>query len=373
MKSDIIPPAFFPLLQAGLWEKDISLLPFGDVDFRAIYHLANQQTVVGLLAAGLDHVADIRLPDDTIVPFAGDAIDSERRNQAMNRFLRQLFTVFRNNGVHAILLRGQGVAQCYERPLWRGIGDIDLLLGPDDYRRAAKNLATRASSVSGEDHGRLHIALTFNPWVVELHGTLSLPLFPRVNKALRHIQDDLLRKDHVRLWDNDGVPIPLPAPDDDILVVFSHILGHFFNEGVGLRQVCDWCRLLYTHRDTLDRSLLRRRLTSMRLMSEWKTFSAFAVGSLAMPPDAMPFYSPDRKWERKASRLRSLILMYGNFGHNRDMGYMATAPFLKKKAISLHWMTLTSLRQLAIFPLDSLLAWFSKMAAAIVKALRLIR
>ena len=40
------------------------------------------------------------------------------------------------------------------------------------------------------------------------------------------------------------VQVFLPAPDCDVVFLFTHILHHFFFEGIGLRQFCDLCRFL---------------------------------------------------------------------------------------------------------------------------------
>lgn len=52
--------AFFALLRAGIWEKEVWLLEYGNVDFPEIYDLATGQSVVGLLVAGLGHVHDVK-------------------------------------------------------------------------------------------------------------------------------------------------------------------------------------------------------------------------------------------------------------------------------------------------------------------------
>ena len=48
--------AFFALVRAGLWEKEVRLLPYGEVDYSEVMRLAQEQAVVGLVAAGLGHV-----------------------------------------------------------------------------------------------------------------------------------------------------------------------------------------------------------------------------------------------------------------------------------------------------------------------------
>lgn len=372
-KPSVITSAFFALLNAGLWEKEVDLGSYGTVDYRAIYSLACQQQVVGLVAAGLSHLAGNRPSKADIAPFAGDTFRLEQRNSDMNAFIAKLFSVFRKNNVPAILVKGQGIAQCYERPLWRACGDIDILLDEEHYFDAKTNMMKKASLVTEEDDSRLHVALVMNSWVVELHGSLFHKFFPRLNTTLADLQSRLHQQRRVRLWNNDGVDIALPDPDLDVVFVFSHILEHFFEKGVGLRQICDWCRLLYTHRDTVDTHLLEQRLRQMDIVSEWKAFAAFAVLYLDMPAGFMPLYSPASRWARKAHRILRYVLKYGNFGHNRDTTYIFNASFLKKKAISFRDMVGETVAQLRIFPKDTLTILRHKMADSISRAMRGVR
>jgi len=50
-------------------------------------------------------------------------------------------------GVETLLVKGQGIAQCYERPLWRASGDIDLLVDADKYESAKSVVLPWADSV----------------------------------------------------------------------------------------------------------------------------------------------------------------------------------------------------------------------------------
>ena len=51
----------FKLVRAGLWEQDITLQNDIQLDFEEIFMLAESQSVIGLVAAGLDHVTNIKL------------------------------------------------------------------------------------------------------------------------------------------------------------------------------------------------------------------------------------------------------------------------------------------------------------------------
>lgn len=124
--------AFFALLR-GLWEKEVRLAPYGEIDFSAVLDLAEEQSVVGLLAAGIEHVVDGKPQKKNVLQFIGRTVQLEQRNQAMNYFIGVLVEKMREAGIYTVLVKGQGVAQCYERPLWRSCGDVDFFLDDENY------------------------------------------------------------------------------------------------------------------------------------------------------------------------------------------------------------------------------------------------
>ena len=269
--------AFFALVRAGLWEKEVRLAPYGEIDYAEVLRMAEVQSVVGLVAAGIEHIVDVRPQKKDVLQFIGRVTQVEQQNTAMNYFIGVMMDKMREAGIYSVLVKGQGVAQCYERPLWRACGDVDLLLDAENYERAKAFLIPLASNVETEFTHFKHLGMTIDPWVVELHGTMHSRLSRRIDAELDWIQEECLRDGKVRAWRDGETDVFLPAPDEDVIFVFTHILHHFFLEGIGLRQICDWCRLLWTYRDSLDYELLESRIRKAGLMSEWKAFAAFAV------------------------------------------------------------------------------------------------
>lgn len=351
-KNEII--AFLALVRAGLWESEVRLSSFEGVDQARVHRLAQAQSVVGLVAAGLEHVQDVKVPQNVALSFASITLQIEHRNKAMNEFVAKLMRQLSDDGVNALLVKGQGIAQCYERPLWRASGDIDLLLSAEDYERAKKLLMPRACVVEQEFSTMKHVGLALEEgFLVELHGTLHTRLSARVDRLVDSVQDDVLSNGNVRVWRNGDTDVFIPSPDNDVIFLFTHILHHFYVEGIGLRQICDWCRFLWTYRERLDRGLLERRLRSVDLMSEWLAFAAMAVDLLGMPAEAMPLYCSSRRWSRKGERILAFVLECGNFGRNRK-GYAAPAKsYVGRKARSL-WRKVRDFgRHMRLFPLDS--------------------
>ena len=362
MKQDRSIDAFLTLVKAGLWENE-SVRPWSEdqgpdtVNWDKVFRLAEEQSVTGLVAAGIDwlkvHEPGFKVSQKVSLQFIGATLQMEQRNRAMNEFLAKLVEKLRNAGVYALLVKGQGIAQCYERPLWRASGDVDLFLSDENYGKAKAFLLPLGELEEPEESAKMHLSLKIGTWIVELHGTLRGGLSARVDRTLDEVKNDVFYGGCVRSWMNGRIQIFMPDVNCDVVYVFSHILQHFFKGGIGLRQICDWCRLLWTYRDAIDKSYLETRLKSMRLMSEWHAFAALAVDCLGMPADALPMYSPDARWKRKASRMMTFILEVGNFGHNRDLTYMDKYPYVVRKAVSAWRRGKDLFRHARIFPLDS--------------------
>lgn len=346
--------AFLELVRAGLWDTEVQLAQYREVNLNNIFDMASEQSVVGLVAAGLEHVADIKVSKEELLQFIGQAIHIEQRNIAMNAFVATLIERLRNADIYSILLKGQGIAQCFDKPLWRACGDVDLLLDEVNYEKAKLFLLPLASECDVEEKYGKHIGLTIDGWSIELHGTQHCELSWRTDRVIDKTQEAVLVGGNVRTWMNGNTIVYLPAPNEDVFFVFTHFIKHFFKEGVGLRQICDWCRLLYVYRESIDNKLLETRLKKSRLMTEWKVFAAFAVDKLGMPEYAMPFYSSKARWGRKAEQVMAFVMEVGNFGHNKDMSYFRKYPYLIRKAISFYRRSGSLIHHAGIFPFDSI-------------------
>ncbi|MBO4570528.1 MAG: nucleotidyltransferase family protein [Bacteroidales bacterium] len=346
--------AFLALLRSGLWEQGVRLKQFEQIDFSVIYDLAEEQSVVGLVAAGLEHIEDGKRAKQEVLPFMKKVIAIENRNSAMNDFIGMMIDKMREQKIYALLVKGQGIAQCYERPQWRSSGDVDFLLDSSNYERAKDFMFPLANAVEVEDIGKKHIGMTIESWSVELHGTLRNGLTRRANRVIDRVQYDMFCNGDVQMWRNGNTDIPMPGTDSNVVFIFSHILQHFFHGGIGLRQLCDWSRLLWNSRTKIDKELLKSRLQKMRLMTEWKSFGAFAVKYLGLATDAMPFYDCSRYYKRKSDKILSIILEKGNFGQNVDNSYMANATPLKRKFITIWRQLKESMTFFRLFPLDTL-------------------
>lgn len=364
MNSEV--DAFFELLRAGLWgngNPDIRI--DGATDWQEVYQLAQEQSVQGLVLQGIEWFKshnlnpdrDLNIPKVLLLQWIGEVQAIEQRNKEMNAFIADLIEKLRKNDIYTILVKGQGIAQCYVRPQWRPCGDVDLLLSDNNLCAAKSYLSPLASHVDKEEPYEQHTAMTIDSWMVELHGSLRTGVTSKIDKGIEDLQHSVFYGGNVRSWLNGNTQVFLPSADTDVLLIFTHILKHFFRNGIGLRQICDWCRLLWTFKDSLNRDLLESRIQKMGIMTEWKAFANLAVNHLGMPVEAMPLYSDDKKWGRKTDNILDYIFEVGNFGHNRNNSYSNKYPPIIRKLISFGRHNRDSVRYFPIFPLDTVKSW----------------
>ena len=51
----------------------------------------------------------------------------------MNLFIETIVKQLLDVGIYPLLVKGQGVAQCYGRPRWRAEGDVDFVINRERF------------------------------------------------------------------------------------------------------------------------------------------------------------------------------------------------------------------------------------------------
>ena len=322
---------FLELVKAGLWgngNPDIRI--DGTMDWQEVYRLATEQSVLGLVLEGLEH-SDVKPPQVLLLQWIGEVQMIEQRNKAMNAFVAEAIGALREKDIYALLVKGQGIAQCYEKPLWRPSGDIDFFLSKDNYGKAVvffKN--TYSNNKDGGQYSQEYAFYT-DQWMIEVHGSLRTCLSSKIDKEVDTVQKSVFNGRNVRSWDNNGTLVFLPAPTEDVFLVFTHFIKHFYKEGMFLRQVCDWCRLLRTYRESLNYENLELWINKAGLKKEWKAFYNLASRYLGMQDLDSHLMVHDSRFDDKTDRLMEFIL--GGYSGSKVKDTMQIAKIFPWKAL----------------------------------------
>lgn len=343
---------FLSLLRAGLWGKAVDERLFQDgVDWPAILSLAREQTVVGVLSDGIGSLPlSMRPPTSMVRDLQKELIRIRHGHTVLNHVLKEVYGELSYAGIRPVLLKGQGVAQNYLYPEQRQCGDIDLYVGVRYYDLACKILSGCGGieNVTIDKHPS-HRQFCYGGVNVEIHRKACCLTIPRIDKRLQAISDIYLREEACSSEKLQGTDIILPPVNFDALFLFLHFVRHFIQEGVGLRQVCDWTLYLHAHVGDIDRERLLCEVDLLGMRRFWEIFGCIAVYYLGLPPEEFPGFFKERK--KLSQYLLSLIFKSGNFGqctYFRSQSFRPKGYYLGK----LHGMKQRFRCWLSVFPLN---------------------
>ena len=349
---------FLALLRAGLWDTPADAELFsGDIHWEMIFAQATRQTVQGLVAKAASTLPPEVQPPATVLSKARSIVAATIRSHALlNRTLGEAVTMFRQNGIRPVLLKGQGVATNYTEPTLRMCGDIDLYIGQSDYHKACRLAHQWGETGEESTESDKHYHFRHEGVTVELHRIAERLYLPRQDARFqrwtrRHLHGNSLRSVVI-----EGIAVSLPPVNFDALYIFNHAWHHLSaGGGIGWRQLCDWVRYLHTFRHEIDRAALECDLRSFGLWYPWKVFGSIAVDVLRLPREEYPFYTD--RYARQAATVIGMIEEGGNFGFFDPARTERPAGYIAGKLHSLGRMNRHYAKLFALFPGEAAAAY----------------
>ena len=309
-----IHKAFFSLLQSGLWDYEYmenSIFPLTEAEWKILYRLSREQTVTGLIFAGIQKLPEKVQPKENILVRWIATIDAiERSNLKMNSVLAELSKMFKKAGINPVLLKGQGLASLYKEPLLRECGDIDFYFPTERDFLGAKNCIHR-EGIRTENKADGSMSYFWKGVKIEHHKRM-FDLF--TSRSIRYSKELETRYGvrSITICGNNYVQIDIPHPVLNIIQQSTHILKHAFGLGIGLRQFCDLAISYYRWYGELAGDDIRAICSKLGL-DRWSSLQySFLAKYINLPGQYMPYHevkvSPDV--------LYAIVWNGGNFGQN---------------------------------------------------------
>lgn len=352
-----IKELFFRLLRSSLMGTD-----FGDEedkvsrqDLLKAIRIAKVQAVLGLVSnevLGNEKLSNLLREEDK-AKLKYFVMNNLSVSQMLNNTLVSIVLELRKHGIDPVLLKGQGIAKYYPIPELRQCGDIDIYVGQENFAKTCEVIGAMSTP---EDHqgdipSLKHFHTRIGSAFIEIHRYTDVYFQRWRDRFYQKVSDRGMSTDLVPL-EFGGVSVMSPSLNFNVFFIFNHFWHHFIADGVGLRQLCDWVRLLHENYGKIDLEYLTEVLRGMGLMKEWKVFGYIAVNTLGLPAAEMPFY--DGKYDKLAGKVLDLIMLEGNFGkenlrgHNRPNGYIAGKLYSFSKRFKRNF------RVLRLFPKEAL-------------------
>ena len=238
---------FFAYLRFCLGYKgNISRVVAG-MNWQELYSFASKQALLGLCFDGIERLGKeypVELKQNPIrrellMTWMGKAQQIHRQNMKVNVVAGKLFSMLREDGMRCCVLKGQGNALMYPNPYSRTPGDIDVWI--DASRERIMEYAQKKFEL-GDDIRLQHLETSLDGVPVELHFfpcSMNNPIYHARLQIWFRRNADLQCSHIVRLPDEAG-DIAIPTTAFNVVYQLTHLYHHFFDEGIGMRQIIDY-------------------------------------------------------------------------------------------------------------------------------------
>ena len=218
-----------------------------NLDWRQLYTFASNQAILGFSFDGINRLGQ-EYPDelkqnpierDLLMTWMGAAQQIHRQNMKVNVVAGKLFAMLREDRMRCCVLKGQGNALMYPNAYSRNPGDIDVWINASRERimEYARNKFELVEDISLQ-----HLETSLDGVPVELHFFpcfMNNPIYhARLQKWFRRNAD--LQFSHIVNLPDGAGDIAIPTSSFNVVYQLTHLYHHFFDEGIGMRQIIDY-------------------------------------------------------------------------------------------------------------------------------------
>ena len=272
------------------------------MDWQQQYSFASKQAILGLFFDGIERLGE-EYPEELkqnpigrelLMTWMGKAQQIRRQNMKVNAVASKLFSMLREDGMRCCVLKGQGNALMYPNPYSRTPGDIDVWI--DASRERIMEYAQKKFEL-GDDIRLQHLEASLDGVPVELHFfpcSMNNPIYhARLQKWFRRNAD--LQCSHIVGLPDGAGDIAIPTTAFNVIYQLTHLYHHFFDEGIGMRQIIDYFLVVndFSKNVFLNNDLSNHPVNfsnhPVPLSKEGSTFSPSPSSMVFTPPSVPPF------------------------------------------------------------------------------------
>lgn len=241
---DAVKNLCYELIQVALGVRNqLTVVPSAQ-EWTAIYGDSERQAILGVMLMGLERLPDEQRPSkELLLSWIGIGGLIRHQNKLVNSRCLQLVKIFKDANLRCCILKGQGNAMMYPNPYCRNAGDIDVWL-----EGGKKKVVEYVHSIFPDINVQYHHMNfpVFDDVKVEVHFFPSFCYNKFYNKRLQKYFRDNSNKqfEHLVRWNELDEMVSVPTLPFNLVFQLSHMMRHFFTQGIGLRHAIDYYYLL---------------------------------------------------------------------------------------------------------------------------------
>ena len=385
---------YFEFLQVAVGNRKSLSVAINDSDWLRLFYFCKKQALIGVGFSAVEklHAQGALCPSNLRMQWMALALQIEKRNALLNEQCKKLTEQYWHDGLSTCILKGQGNCLNYPEELKkrRMPGDIDVwCIPPKDGLDIA--VATGNNDVEYVNYKGVNAVIEYVRMQHRLAGNNKKPVIryhhieaPKmegtevevhfrvgfVNSPLRNWRMQRWFDNHTDVCMKNKTHMGFAVPTASVNVVYQmcHLFSHYFDEGLGLRQLMDYYFALRVwHNDVMECKDLQSQgmwsgglgtpvISKEEVMAVLRSFGmrkfAAAVMWVLNEVFAMPtHYYICKPNEKEGKKLLTEIMQGGNFGQ-----YDTRDVLLKKGGMMKHglWKLKRVMRLVSSYPEEAL-------------------
>ena len=232
------------LIQVALGtRKQLTVVPSA-LEWSAIYRELEKHAVLGVMLMGVEKLPETqRPPKEILLSWIGIGEIIRRHNKLVDKRCLQLIKSLKDANLRYCILKGQGNAMMYPNPYCRNAGDNDVWL-----EGGKKNVVEYVHGIYPNINVQYHHMEfpVFDDIEVEVHYFPSFCYNKFHNRRLqKYFRDNSDKQfEHLVKWNDSDEMVCVPTLTFNLVFQLSHMMRHFFTQGIGLRHAIDYYYLL---------------------------------------------------------------------------------------------------------------------------------
>ena len=269
---------FFEFLQVAIGNRESLSRELSDNEWQDIFLLIKKHALLGVGFTAVErlHTKGIVCPAELRIKWYALAVHIERRNGLLNGLCKKVTEQYEHDGFSTCILKGQGNHLNYPDSLRerRQCGDIDIWCMPP---KEGLDIAVQTGRDSVE-YVKYHGVKAVIEYVKMQHRICGSnkkprPIYHHVDaptiegvEVEAHFRTGYihspLRNWRMQRWfalhheecaaNKTSYGFSMPTPSVNVIYQITHLFSHYFQEGVGLRQILDMYYTLIAWRESVE-------------------------------------------------------------------------------------------------------------------------
>lgn len=148
----------------------------------------------------------------------------------------EILEKLRENNIKCVILKGCSVSMNYNDPMYRILGDIDILVDESDYEKAIHIFLGDKPHDPQKDKHKFHYGLEYKGYTIEVHKYFTI--YSSENENLKNELNSIL--DDTQIGILDIYKFPILNNKHQAICLLMHLKRHMLRNNTNLRMLIDY-------------------------------------------------------------------------------------------------------------------------------------